>query len=142
MGIDYDAADHLIRKVRKQKRRISASKPTDLLKVFSNAMRRRGLKPVAFYISVEVDEIRRPHIRELAELNRIVKVHAERGWVPVALLCGPTPRRHTHVMAYDHKRKMLCDTNTRGTKFKINEHPLKHEYLHGIVVVGKEFFNG
>lgn len=141
-GTTYDDADAMLRKVRKQKRRIVSSKPTDLLKVLANSMRRRGLKPVAFYISVDVDDRRRPKVRELAELNRIVRVHADRGWVPVALLTGKTPARHDHVIAYDHKRKRLCDTNTRGKVWSVNEHPLKHDYLHGIVVVGEEFYEG
>lgn len=140
MGITYEEADKLIRKVRKQRYRVVASKPTDLLKCAANSMRRRGLKPVAFYISVDVDDRRRPKVREMVEINRIVKVYADRDWIPVAIFTGKTPARHDHVIAYDHKRKRLCDTNTRGMVWHLSEHPLKHDYLHGIMVVGKEFY--
>lgn len=142
LGITYDEADALLRKTRKQKRRIVGSKPREMMRVLANSMRQRGINPVAYYIEITVDEQRRPKIRELAELNRIVKAHARYGWVPVGLLSGKTTKGHDHVMAYDHKRKLLCDTNTRGRKFPVNAHPLKHDYLHGIIVVGKEFYNG
>lgn len=133
MGITYDEADALYRRIRKQKRRIVHTSAANTRRAMEIIRKKRGLKGPVNIIELVMEDgsvmpkERRPRISSFKDLNQIARIYPNE--TPVMLIVGKTHDRSRHIVAYDHRRKMLCDNWSHGKVLPIKDHPLRDWFV-------------
>lgn len=143
-GITYEEADAVYRAVRGQKRRIVHTSAANTKVATRRLLRRRGLNRWPFIVLLTTNDgtpltrRSRPRISSSKDISQITAIYP--GFVPAALIVGKTHMKSKHIVAYDHKRKRLCDNWSRGKVLPLKDHPLKDWYVFKMIMVPEEFY--
>lgn len=140
-GLSKEEITDIVRDIRgyKIKRRVKSMTEKELLMVAHRLLRRRGINRLPYSVGFNPIPGRpRPRVNDTWELNAMARRYRDKRWVPVAILSG-NRRRMRHIMAYDHRRKRLCDTFSGGKVVPLKDHRLADNYIWGVIMLPEEF---
>lgn len=144
--INYDEADAVYRKIRKSKRRVVHTRPNDHRRAVQGLLRKQGIYKWPYWVELVMEDgsdmpaSQRPRVTSYRDLNFITNMSVHDGFLPIALIIGRAHDKSSHIVAYDHRKKRLCDNFSYGKVLSIPNHPLKDWFIFKMLFVPEEHY--